>query len=50
MINFVFKIVPEAQAGQQPPAETPPWAHICEDPSAAPGTLSVWPQAQSGTQ
>ena len=43
-------ILPGALVGQQPPEVTPPWAHICEDPSAAPETLSVWPQAQSGTQ
>ena len=49
-LSFGFMILPGALVGQQPPEVTPPWAHICEDPSAAPGTLSVWPRAQSGTQ
>ena len=49
-LSLGFMIQPGVLVGQQPPEETPPWAHICGDPSAAPGILSVWPQAQSGTQ
>ena len=49
-IHFLRYVIPEAQAGQQPPAVIQPLAHNGEDLSAVPGTLSVWPLAQSGTQ